>query len=116
MKQHGLAAIVALLMGTAAAAQDLPTPPDLPSTALAVAWIDKDPAVVEARRALAAAGHGAAALAAGNHEWTAKASTQRRQVGGVGNSTEWSVGVERGIRIGGKAGLDRQLGEAEVLL
>lgn len=117
MKRHvlaGLAALMALVMGAAAGAQGMPTPSDLPTTAQAVTWIDKDPAVVEARRALAAAGHGAAVLAAGPHEWTAKGSTQRRHVGGVGNTTEWSVGVERGIRIGGKAGLDRQLGEADI--
>jgi cobalt-zinc-cadmium efflux system outer membrane protein len=114
MKRHVLAGIVTLLIGTTAAAQDVATPRDLPSTAQAAAWIDKDPAVVEARRALAAAGHGAAVLAAGPHEWTANASTQRRNVGGVGTTTEWQVGIERGIRIGGKAGLDRQLGEADV--
>lgn len=114
MKRHVLAGVAALVISVAAGAQGVATPRDLPTTEQAVAWIDKDPAVVQARRALAAAGHGAAALAAGNHEWTAKASTQRRQVGGVGNSTEWSVGVERGIRIGGKAGLDRQLGEADI--
>ncbi len=114
MKRHVLAGLAALVISAAAGAQGVATPRDLPTTELAVAWIEKDPAVVEARRALAAAGHGAAALAAGNHDWTAKASTQRRQVGGVGNSTEWSVGVERGIRIGGKAGLDRQLGDADI--
>lgn len=114
MKRWLLAGIAALLIGGPVAAQELATPKDLPSKAQAVAWIDKDPAVVEARRALAAAGHGAAVMAAGPHEWTAKASTQRRNVGGVGNSTEWSVGIERGIRIGGKAGLDRQMGEVDV--
>ena len=97
-------------------AQDLPTPKDLPSTAQAVAWIDKVPAVVEAHRALAAAGHGAAALAAGSHEWTARANTQRRDVRNTGNTTEWSVGVERAVRIGGKAGLDKQLGDVEVAI
>lgn len=118
MKRWQLSGIAALLIGgpvaAQQAAQETATPKDLPSTVQAVAWIDKDPAVVEARRALAAAGHGAAVMAAGPHEWTAKASTQRRSVGGVGNSTEWSVGIERGIRIGGKAGLDRQLGEVDV--
>ncbi len=121
MKRFLMAGTAALLMaglltGGPAAAQDVATPKDLPATAQAVAWIEQDPAVVEARRALAAAGHGAAALAAGPHEWTAKASTQRRQVGGVGNSTEWSVGVERAIRIGGKAGLDRTLGETDIAI
>lgn len=114
MKRCVLAGLTALLFGAHAAAQDVPTPGDLPSTAQAVAWIDKDPAVVEARRALAAAGQGAAALAAGPYEWTANGSTQRRNIGGVGNTSEWSVGVERGIRIAGKAGLDRRLGEADV--
>lgn len=117
MKRHGLtglASLAALVISAAAGAQGVATPRDLPTTELAVAWIDRDPAVIEARRALAAAGHGAAVLAAGPHEWTANASTQRRNVGGVGNTTEWSVGVERGIRMGGKAGLDRQLGEADI--
>lgn len=117
MKRFVLAALAgtaALLLGGLAAAQDVTTPKDLPTTVQAVAWIDKDPAVVEARRALAAAGHGAAVLAAGPHAWTANASTQRRRVGGIGNTTEWSVGVERGIRIGGKAGLDRELGEVDI--
>lgn len=116
MKRQVLAGMVALLIGTTAAAQGVATPTDLPSTPQAVTWIDNDPAVIEARRALAASGHGAAVLAAGPHEWTGKASTQRRNVGGVGNTTEWSVGIERGIRIGGKASLDRDLGEAELAI
>ena len=111
-----LAGTAALLIGGTAAAEEVATPKDLPPTVQAQAWIDKDLTVVEARRALAAAGHGAAVLAAGPHEWTANASTQRRRVGGVGNTTEWSVGVERGIRIGGKAGLDRELGDVDIVI
>ena len=88
MKRFVLAGIGALLIAGLAAAQEVATPKDLPPTVQAQAWIDKDPAVVEARRALDAAGHGAAVLAAGPHEWTANASTQRRNVGGVGNTTE----------------------------
>lgn len=118
MRRFHLFALVGLLgslvIGGPLMAQEQPTPGDLPSTAQAVAWIDSDPAVVEARHALAAAGHGAAALAAGSHEWTARASTQRRNVQGAGNSTEWSAQIERAIRIGGKAGLDRRLGDVEL--
>ena len=116
MRRFWLAAAAvasAALRVAPALAQDLPTPMDLPSTEQAVAWIDQDPSVVEARSALAATGHAAAALRAGSHEWVVKASSSRRQVGGVGNSTEWSAGIERAIRIGGKAQLDGQLGEAE---
>ena len=106
----------AALLVAPARAQDLPTPMDLPNTEQAVTWIDQDPAVVEARSALVAAGHGAAALRAGSHEWVAKASTSRRQVGGVGHSSEWSAGIERAIRSGGKAQLDGQLGEVELAI
>ena len=120
MKHHVLARLCAWLCAVTlvgpVAAQDQPTPKDLPSTAQALAWIDKDSAVVEARRALAAAGHGAAALAAGSHEWTARANTQRRDVRNTGNSTEWSVGIERAVRIGGKAGLDKQLGDVDLAI
>ena len=114
MKRLALAWLCATLMGAPVPllAQEVPTPKDLPSTEQAVDWIDKDPSVVEARSALAAAGHAGNALAAGPHEWTAKAATQRRSYRDGGNSQEWSTQLERAIRIGGKAELDRQLGDA----
>lgn len=115
MKRLALGLLCAAAIGRPLSAQELPTPRDLPSTEQAVAWIDKDPAVVEASSALAAAGHAGRALAVGSHEWTARATTQRRSyregVSGTGNSQEWSAQLERGIRIGGKAQLDRQLGD-----
>ena len=70
--------------------------------------------VLEARRALAATGHGASALAAGSYEWTARASALRRSVRDAGNSDEWSAQLERGVRIGSKAALDRQIGDADI--
>ncbi len=125
MKRIAWLALCTAVLGGSVQAQDLPTPKDLPTTAQAIAWLDKDPSVVEARSALAAAGHAGNALAAGPHEWTARATTQRRSyrdsAGGAtsggnagGNSQEWSAGLERSIRIGGKAGLDRQLGDVGV--
>lgn len=113
MKWLGLICLGAAVVLRPLAAQALPTPKDLPTTSQAAAWIDKDPLVVEARRALAAAGHGAAALAAGAYEWTARASAQQRSVRDTGNSNEWSAQLERGVRIGGKAALDQQIGDAE---
>jgi outer membrane protein, heavy metal efflux system len=97
-----------------ALAQDRPTPSDLPPTDIARQSIDQDPAVVEARRALAAAGHGAAALRAGPHEWTTKVSAQRRHYDNAGTSSEWTAALERTIRIGGKAELDGQLGDNDI--
>jgi cobalt-zinc-cadmium efflux system outer membrane protein len=87
-------------------------PADLPPNDSAKSLIDGDPRVVQARRALEAARHRAAMLAAGPHEWTATASTQRRRYRtGAPEVNEWSIGLERAVRIGGKAALDRQLGE-----
>jgi len=97
-------------------AEQRPTPPDLPPTELARQSIDQDPAVVEARRALSAAGHGAAALRAGSHEWTTKLAAQRRRYDNGGNSNEWTASLERTIRIGGKAEIDAQLGDNELLI
>ena len=100
-----------------ARAEQRPTPPDLPPTELARDSIDQDPTVVEARRALVAAGHGAAALRAGPHEWTTKVSAQRRRYANTGgNSNEWTAALERTIRIGGKAEIDAQLADNELLI
>jgi len=87
-------------------------PADLPSAEQALAAIDQDPAVLQARRALQAATHSAAMRAAGPYEWTVGATGQRRRIDGSGSTTEWSAQIERPIRIGSKAALDRDIGEA----
>jgi outer membrane protein TolC len=110
--RHVLAAAIALAVGSAKA-QDWAVPSDLPPTAQAAAWIEQHPDVVEARHAAAASGHAAAAIEAGPHEWVARVGTQRRHVREVGTSTEWTAQIERGIRIGQKADLDRQLADIE---
>ncbi len=115
-----LSTLMALAVRIASAqplAAPQPTPPDLPSTDLARVWIERDPVVQEAQRWAAAAEHAGTALAAGPHEWTARVTAQQRRIRDSGErSQEWNVGVERGVRIGGKAGLDRQLGESEATL
>ena len=124
MKRRSRLALVVAVFTTAlspvatlsALAQQRPTPPDLPPTELARQSIDQDPAVVEARRALSAAGHGAAALRAGSHEWTTRLAAQRRRYDNGGNSNEWTASLERTIRIGGKAGIDAQLGDNELIV
>lgn len=89
--------------------------PDLPPTPLATAWIDQDLSVVQARSALAAAGHAGAAIALSPHEWTTRMqSHQRAYRDATPTSREWLAQVERPLRVNGKAGLDRTLGELEV--
>ena len=96
-----------------AIAADRPTPPDLPATGVARPVIEQDAGAVEARLMLGAALHGAAALRASPYEWTTRLSAQRRRYDNGGNSNEWAASLERTIRIGGKAGIDAQLGDTE---
>ncbi|MBJ2163757.1 TolC family protein [Acidovorax sp. IB03] len=88
--------------------------PELLATPLVRQALDQDPAVLEARRTLAASGHGAAALRAGAHEWTTRATVQSRRYGAGGRSNEWEAGLERAFRIGGKAKLDGDIGDVEI--
>ena len=92
------------------------TPADLPQRTQIIAAIDSDPAVVQARRSLQAAVHAAAMLEASPNEWVASTTLQRRRVDGEGTSGEWSAGLDRAIRINGKASLDKDLGNSEVQL
>lgn len=110
-------AVILAIVALPALAQGVVTPRDLPPTVAARQWIDQDPAVQEARSALQAAGHSAAMLRAGPHEWTTRLQGQRRNYRtGGSDSNEWNVQLERGIRINGKAGLDRDIGETEIAI
>jgi cobalt-zinc-cadmium efflux system outer membrane protein len=117
MKHPSLAAIACAvvlslaLANSLAAAAENSSAVELPQADAARAAIEQDPAVLQALRTLEAARHGAAMLQAGPHEWTVGATAQRRRIDGSAGSNEWSVSLERPIRIGGKAGLDRRLGQ-----
>lgn len=88
-------------------------PADLPPNAVARALIDGDPTVEQARHAVEAARHRGAMLDAGPYEWTAKAMAQRRSYrSGDPVTSDWSAGVERTLRSGTKAALDRLSGQA----
>lgn len=105
-----LLSLVLAASSTHAFAQAVPA--ELPDAEQARLAIEQDPAVVQALRALDASRHGAAMLSAGPYEWSVGGTAQRRRVDGAGNSNEWMVQVERPIRIGGKAELDRRLGQS----
>lgn len=86
-------------------------PSDLPPAELARAAIEQEPSVVKARYALEAAGHAGRRIAASPYEWTVGVDGQRRRYDAGGDSNEWAARIERPIRIGGKAELDRSLGD-----
>ena len=71
------------------------------------AAIEQEPSVVKARYALEAAGHAGRRIAASPYEWSVGVDGQRRRYDTGGNSNEWTARIERPIRIGGKAELDR---------
>ncbi len=115
-----LACAASVAWGLTALAADIPAPtlapPNLPPTELARPLIEQDAGVVEARRSLGAATYGAAALRASPYEWTTRVSAQQRRIDGGGNSNEWNAALERSIRIGGKAVIDHQLADTELLI
>ena len=108
--KHWIAA-ASLLIAAPLYAQGLTLPADLPSAEQAQVAIEQDPGVNQARHAVQAATYSAAMLAASPYAWTAGATAQRRRIDGGGTSDEWNLLLERTIRIGGKAGLDRDLGD-----
>jgi len=93
-----------------------PAPTGLPSTELVQTWLRQDPSVQEAFAGLAAAEHTAGMLRASPYEFGAEVSSQRRNYDVGPSSNEWSVQVDRTLRLPGKGAIDRQLGSAEIAL
>jgi len=92
-------------------------PVELPPADRARAAIDDAPDVHAAAALLDAAQAERRRLAAGPHEWSTRADYQRRRVHGAGANegfNEWAVSLERGVRLPGKAALDRRLGTERV--
>lgn len=58
-----------------------------------------------------AANHAATVLEASPYEWTANLNAQQRRTQGSANSQEWNAALEHGLRLPGKARLDRQQAE-----
>ncbi len=102
---------ITLLSSTPSQAESPETPGLLP-TAIVQAILTHDPSVFAARAGLEAARQDAAMLDASPYEWMAKLSTQRRTVQNEGNYREWNVGIERSLRLTGKAEADRKLARA----
>ena len=100
----------------ALAAAAAPTIPGLPAEDAALAAIEQDPLLLQARHAVEAARHGAAMQRQGSYEWTVGSTVQRRRADGSPSQREWSAQLERTVRIGGKAELDRRLGDSSEAL
>ncbi|MHB1215931.1 MAG: TolC family protein [Thiobacillus sp.] len=107
--------MMALLTVSATAQAMQPVnPPGLLPTEIARQLLEQDPAVASARAGLDVAQQEAGILDQSPHEWIARTSGQQRRLDSGSRYAEWSVGIERAIRLPGKAEADRKLGKATV--
>src|SRR3569833_1592068 len=74
--------------------------------------LEQHPRVAAARAGREVARQEAAILESSPYEWTAKVSTQRRALESGPRYREWNAGIERTIRLPGKAAADRNIGKA----
>lgn len=111
ISKYLLPGLLTSLLSLTAVAQEFPTPPDLPPTILARQVLDADPGVAAARALLEASRADAEMFAAGPYEFSTRLIGQRRDVQSRASYGEWSVGLERSVRLPGKASLDRAIGQ-----
>ncbi len=107
---NGCLAILFVMTGVAHAAPELTPPADLPPPAAANAALEAHPDVLAAQARVASALAEGRRLNAGEHEYLARAGYARRRESGIGNSSDWEMGIERGLRLPGKARLDGEIG------
>jgi outer membrane protein TolC len=104
-----------LVLAATAVAGEFPLPADLPPAAAVEQALAIHPQVRGAQSELRGAEAERARLKAGDHEYSLRLATQRRSISGGPEHMEWSAGLERGLRLGGKADLDARIGEQGVL-
>ena len=102
--------------GLAYSAQAAPAPetPGLLPTVIARALLEQDPSVAAARAGLEVARQEAGILESSPYEWSAKLSSQRRTVREGPAYQEWNAGIERSLRLPGKAEADRNIAKATI--
>jgi len=96
-------------------AESMTPPADLPPLAAVEQALATQPMVRAAQAEMRGAQAEHNMLKAGEHEFGLNLSTQRRSLRGGPDYTEWGVGIERGLRLPGKARLDDQIGAQGVM-
>ena len=104
--------IVLVTISIGALAAQPVNPPGLLSTEIARPLLEQDPGVAAARAGMELARQEAGILDRSPYEWTARASGQQRRLDTGPRYNEWHVGIERTVRLPGKAAADRELGKA----
>jgi len=114
MRPAPLLALVLLATPAAAAEAGLVRPAFLPPDEKILDVLEASPPLLEARAQLGGARAESRALAAGDHETTLTAAFDDRRIRSDRSYSEWSVQASRGLRLPGKAMLDRAAGQAGV--
>lgn len=116
--RHALALGVSGLLLTPAwgAPLPMPYPADLPPAALVARILDTHPDVLAAGENLGAEEARRERRRAGPHEWNVRLTQQQRSVRGIPDQryAETALGLERSLRLPGKARLDAALGDESV--
>ena len=99
--------------GTTQAVQPV-NPPGLLPTEIARPLLEQDPGVAAARAGLDVALQEAGILDKSPYEWTTRVLSQQRRLETGPRYNEWNAGIERTIRLPGKAAADRNIGKATV--
>lgn len=108
----GLSMLLASL--PAMAAETLANYPDLPPPTAVEAALRNSPDVLAAQAGIKVGEAVRQRLQAGEHEVTMRVMGQRRSINPSERYREWDVGLERAIRLPGKAALDGKMGDVEV--
>jgi outer membrane protein TolC len=108
-----MALIAAPLALPADAAETLANYPDLPPPATVEAALRNSPDVLAAQAGIKVGEAVRQRLQAGEHEVTLRVMGQRRSINPSERYREWDVGLERAIRLPGKAALDGKMGDVE---
>lgn len=103
-----------LTFSATAQAMEPVNPPGLLPAEIARPLLEQDPGVAAARAGLDVALQEAGILDKSPYEWTARAAGQQRRLDNGPRYNEWNVGIERTIRLSGKAAADRKLGKASI--
>ena len=88
--------------------------PGLLPTETARALLEQDPSVAAAHAGLEVARQEAGILDKSPYEWITRVTGQQRRIESGPEYNEWSVGVERAIRLPGKAAADRNIGKVTI--
>lgn len=114
MKTRCFLLIAVLALSTGAQAAQPVNPPGLLPTQIVRPLLERDPRVSAARAGLEVGRQEAGILDQSPYEWTPRVTGQRRSIDTGARYNEWNVGIERTIRLPGKATADRNIGKATV--